>query len=441
MCIYIYIYIYIYTNRISRYFISYNTNKLNSLFHIVVISRVQHTSAIGQNTRAGHRAQETKTMHIRIQWVFWNVKPCYSPRASLRRHCNEPDTKKNKKINNQIPLLRTFSVYKALVERDSVTLTGVRCRSWSPGQPDPPLGLTSWIFTCDCQGPHFPILCRRLGRKHLSLDPFWKKMARVPRPAKTSEIFPAPDHDLTFPSHVQQLIGKICCHTHFEKKQRRRRSLSAHLRFCSSLAGTSLFHVESQAWPTFFAATPISEKTKAWSAPRLEILNFHMRLSGPSLSHLVSETWPKHLPPDPFWKKMARVQRPAKTSAIFPAPDHDLTFPSRVQKLIGKICCHTRFEKTSAGAAACLIMFIFSSPWQGPHFSMSSPKLGREFLPPPPFLKTRKPDLARTPFTAGAWFDNRLRSQNLAKQAARCRATPQQKSQFFNNRFLQKANS
>ena len=113
------------------------------------------------------------------------------------------------------------------------------------------------------QGPHYPILSRRLGRKHLAPDPFSKKMAQVPKPAKTSEIFPAPGHDLTFPSHVQKLIGKICCHTHFEKNQRRRRSLSAHLRFCSSLAGTSLFHVESQAWPTFFAATPISEKTKA----------------------------------------------------------------------------------------------------------------------------------------------------------------------------------
>ena len=48
-------------------------------------------------------------------------------------------------------------------------------------------------------------------------------------------------------------------------------------------------------------------------------------------------------------------------------------------------------KKTSASAAACLNMFDFSSLWQGPHFSISSPSLGREVLSPHPFLKKRTP--------------------------------------------------
>ena len=87
-------------------------------------------------------------------------------------------------------------------------------------------------FHTSSQGPHLPTSSRRLGRKHLSPDPLWKKMARVPKPAKPSEIFRAPCHDLTFPSHVQNLIEKICCRPPFEKNERRRRSLSAHVRFC-----------------------------------------------------------------------------------------------------------------------------------------------------------------------------------------------------------------
>jgi hypothetical protein len=34
-------------------------------------------------------------------------------------------------------------------------------------------------------------------------------MVRVPKPANTSKIFLAHGHDLTFPSHVQDLIEKI----------------------------------------------------------------------------------------------------------------------------------------------------------------------------------------------------------------------------------------
>jgi len=37
---------------------------------------------------------------------------------------------------------------------------------------------------------------------------FGKMMARVPKPGKTSEIFLAPGHEFTFPSHVQDLIEK-----------------------------------------------------------------------------------------------------------------------------------------------------------------------------------------------------------------------------------------
>ena len=84
---------------------------------------------------------------------------------------------------------------------------------------------------------------------------------------------------------------------------------------------------------------------------------------------------------------MARVPKPAKTSEIFLAPGHELTFPSHVQDLIEKIAAAHILKKTSAAAAACLHMVDFVSPWQGSHFSMLSPKLGREILSPHPFTK------------------------------------------------------
>ena len=96
----------------------------------------------------------------------------------------------------------------------------------------------------------------------------------------------------------------------------------------------------------------------------------------------------------PLSKKRLRVSKPTRTCKIFLAFVHDLTFLSCVQGLLGKACFHRHLgkKKTSAGAAACLNMLISSSPWQRPHFSIFSPKLGRELYSPPPFLKKRTHD-------------------------------------------------
>ena len=87
-------------------------------------------------------------------------------------------------------------------------------------------------------------------------------MARVPKPAKTSEIFLAPGHELTFPSHVQDLIEKIAA-AHILKKASAAAAACLNIFiFFWLMTGTLLFHVESQAWARCFATAPISEKTK-----------------------------------------------------------------------------------------------------------------------------------------------------------------------------------
>ena len=68
---------------------------------------------------------------------------------------------------------------------------------------------TSW------QGPHFPVLRPKTGRKHLSPHPFSKTEVQVPKLAWTCEIFLAHGQDLTFPSCVQGLGEKICPPEHF----------------------------------------------------------------------------------------------------------------------------------------------------------------------------------------------------------------------------------
>ena len=153
------------------------------------------------------------------------------------------------------------------------------------------------------------------------------------------------------------------------------------------MAGTLLFHVESQACARIFVTTPISEKKKTWSAARLDKLNFHMRLPGPHFPMLSRRLGRKHLSPDPFSKKMAQVTKTVKTSELFLIHGHDLTFPSRVQSVIEKICCHTHFEKNERRRHSLSAHIQFSSLWQGPHFSISSPNLGREVLSPHPFPK------------------------------------------------------
>ena len=63
-----------------------------------------------------------------------------------------------------------------------------------------------------------------------------------------------------------------------------------------------------------------------------------------------------------------------------------------VSQVCSKIIAFTHnCEKTSACAAACPNMFNVSCPWSPPHFSTLGPKLGRELLPPLPFLKKRTP--------------------------------------------------
>ena len=205
-------------------------------------------------------------------------------------------------------------------------------------------------------GPHFPILSRRLGRKHLSPDPFSKKMAQVPKPAKTSEIFLAHGHDLTFPSRVQSLVEKICCHTDFGKNERRRHSLSAHVHFFQPLARTSLFHIEFQAWAGSFVPTPISGKTNTWSATRVEQSIFLVYKTRASFSRLVTKTWPR--------------------AVVFtPIP-----------------------RKNDRGAEACRAMWDFFNPLQWPHFRFLCPRFVRTKLLPHTLLKKPMPaqHLART---------------------------------------------
>ena len=47
------------------------------------------------------------------------------------------------------------------------------------------------------------------------------------------------------------------------------------------MAGTSLFHLESQSWARGFASTPIFEKTDTWSAARLRKSSFRRSRQGP----------------------------------------------------------------------------------------------------------------------------------------------------------------
>ena len=168
-------------------------------------------------------------------------------------------------------------------------------------------------------GPHFPILNRRLGRKHLSPDPFSKKNAPVPKPAKPSEICRAPGHDLTFPSHVQNLAENICCHTHFEKNERRRRSLSEHVHFFSP-----------------------------WRGP-------HFSMSSPKLGR-------EFLSPYPFLKKRTPGPQPVLKNRVFAGHGKVLTFQSCVQDLAQNIRPRVRFRKNQHLHRRLPDMSIFFSP-------------------------------------------------------------------------------
>ena len=151
-------------------------------------------------------------------------------------------------------------------------------------------------------GPHFPILSRRLGRKHLSPDPFSKKMAQVPKPAKLCEIFQAHCHDLTFPSRVQSLVEKICCHTHFEKNERRRNSLSAHVHFFSP-----------------------------WQGLHFSTLSSKLRREVLSHTH--------------FWKNENLIRNSRWKISFSCVQDKGFIFPSCDQDLAESLCLHIHFSK------------------------------------------------------------------------------------------------
>ena len=108
-------------------------------------------------------------------------------------------------------------------------------------------------------------MCPRLDGNNLYTSPLFKNMVRVPKPTRTCKIFLAFVHNLTFLSCVQGLLEKACFLRHFGKNERRRRSLSEHVDFFKSMAGTSLFHLQPQAWARTLFPTPISEKTNTWS--------------------------------------------------------------------------------------------------------------------------------------------------------------------------------
>ena len=97
----------------------------------------------------------------------------------------------------------------------------------------------------------------------------------------------------------------------------------------------------------------------------------------------------KDLPPHPFFKKQAQAPRPAETYWISLAHGQDLAFPLCVRGLCENNSPQKISEKTNTSAEACLGMFIFSSPSQGPHLPVLNPKFGRTFFPLHPFLKKR----------------------------------------------------
>ena len=69
------------------------------------------------------------------------------------------------------------------------------------------------------QGPHFPVLRPRPGRKHLSPHPFSKTEVQVPKLAWTCEIFLAHGQDLSFQFCAQGLCERVCHRKHFCKKR------------------------------------------------------------------------------------------------------------------------------------------------------------------------------------------------------------------------------
>ena len=97
----------------------------------------------------------------------------------------------------------------------------------------------------------------------------------------------------------------------------------------------------------------------------------------------------------PLFKNMVRVSKPTRTCKIFLAFVHNLTFLSCVQGLLEKACFLRHFGKNERRRRSLSEHVISSSPWQGLHFSIFSPKLGRELYSPPPFLKKRTPGPAK----------------------------------------------
>ena len=135
------------------------------------------------------------------------------------------------------------------------------------------------------QGPHFPVLWPRLGRKHLSPHPFSTRKAPAPKFVWTCKIFPI-------------------------------------------MVRTSLARRVSKACAKRFASTSIVEKNNTGPGACLDMLQFLRPWLGPHFLVLCPRLGRKHLCPHPFSKTKIQAPKLAWTCEPFLANGHDLTFSS-----------------------------------------------------------------------------------------------------------------
>ena len=135
-------------------------------------------------------------------------------------------------------------------------------------------------FRSPWQGPYFPVLRQRVGRKHLSPHPCSETKVQVPELAWTCKIFLVHGQDLTSPSCVQGLGEKICPHKHFWKNDHRRRSLPGHVKISEPMTGTSLSCLVPKTWPKAFVPTPVFKNKSPGAAACLDMWNLLSPWSG-----------------------------------------------------------------------------------------------------------------------------------------------------------------
>ena len=120
------------------------------------------------------------------------------------------------------------------------------------------------------------------------------------------------------------------------------------------MAGTSFFHVESQAWARICVTTPRFEKKNAWSAARLEKSSFRRPWQGPHFPVLCPRLGPKYSTPRPFQKKSTLAKKMARHVNFF----QPMTRTS-LCSIVSQVCAETFVttaisEKTIAGAGTRL---------------------------------------------------------------------------------------